>query len=172
MSSTKVFREDRVFNIGWGIFTGVMVLFLAGIILAPLLKYWGIYGLSDFLYRFYHIGCHQLDHRSWFLCGQKMGVCVRCFSTYLFIVPASIPFFIDSFRAWISKMHFLRFVLPVSIILLSPLMVDGFIQLLTSWESTNLIRFITGAMMGAGLAFLLGYLFIKFSQRIDSSVNL
>ena len=49
---------------------------------------------------------------------------------------------------------FLRSSLLVSILLLIPLVIDGVLQLLSSYESNNTRRFITGALFGYGLAML------------------
>lgn len=51
-----------------------------------------------------------------------------------------------------------------------PLVTDGFVQLFTKWESTNLLRFITGSLAGAGLALFLGFLFLKVSGAVDESL--
>ena len=39
----------------------------------------------------------------------------------------------------------------ICLILLVPMMFDGFLQLLTSYESTNPRRFVTGTLFGYGL---------------------
>ncbi len=147
-----------------------MTLVLTGVIAAPLFEFWGIGWLADFLYRAYHLSCHQLPSRSWFICGTKLGVCVRCLATYLFFIPIGAALFIRSLRIWIGRRSFLRFVLPVWLGSLSPLLIDGLLQLITPWESTNLLRFATGALAGVGTALLFGYLFLKFIERVDASL--
>lgn len=164
------FVEDRVFISGWGVFIGLLAVFLAGVILAPVLERYGAQGLARFLYGFYHLSCHQLPSRSWFLCGEKFGVCVRCFSTYLLLVASGSMLFLRRARYWLASRSFTRFVLPIFICALSPLVTDGFVQLFTKWESTNLLRFITGSLAGAGLALFLGFLFLKVSGAVDESL--
>lgn len=168
--SQASFSEDRIFAASWGAFIGIMTLVLIGIIAAPLFELWKAKGIADFLYRVYHLSCHQLPSRSWFICGKKLGVCVRCFATYVLFIPVSATFFIRPIKKWIGRRCFLRFVLPLSLGLLSPLVIDGLLQLLTPWESTNLLRFATGGLAGAGVALLFGYLFLKFTERIGASL--
>ncbi|TET22135.1 MAG: DUF2085 domain-containing protein [Candidatus Stahlbacteria bacterium] len=169
--SHEVFKEDRIFIISWGVFLGLMAFLVMGILIAPLLKTLGVSGISRFLYGFYHLGCHQLDERSWFICSAKLGVCVRCFATYLFLIIAGAAFFIRPIREWIQRRWFLRLVLPLSLGLFFPLLVDGLFQLITPWESTNLLRFITGGLAGAGTALLLGYLVLRFTQKVEASIR-
>jgi uncharacterized membrane protein len=169
--SDEVFKEDRIFIISWGAFIGITTLILLGVIAAPLFEFWGAGGIADFLYRAYHLGCHQLPSRSWFICGAKLGVCVRCFSTYLFLIISDTAFFIRPIREWIKRRWFLRFVLPLSLGLFFPLLVDGLLQVITPWESTNLLRFATGGLAGAGTALLLGYLVLRFTHKVEASLR-
>ena len=46
---------------------------------------------------------------------------------------------------------FLRPTILISVLLLIPLVIDGVVQLVTSYESNNLRRFITGILFGYGL---------------------
>lgn len=169
--SREVFKEDRIFIISWGVFLGLMAFLVMGILIVPLLKTLGVSGISRLLYGFYHLGCHQLDERSWFICSAKLGVCVRCFATYVFFIPVGVALFIRPLRTWIARRSFLRFVLPVWLGSLSPLLIDGLLQLVTPWESTNLLRFITGGLAGVGTALLLGYLVLRFTQKVEASLR-
>lgn len=169
--SREVFKEDRIFIISWGVFIGIMTLLLLGVVAVPLLEFWGAAGIADFLYRAYHLSCHQLPSRSWFICGKKLGVCIRCFATYVFFIPVGVALFIRPLRTWIARRSFLRFVLPVWLGSLSPLLIDGLLQLVTPWESTNFLRFVTGGLAGAGTALLLGYLVLRFTQKVEASLR-
>ncbi len=93
------------------------------------------YKIGDFI-------CHQHASRSFFINGNQMPVCSRC--TAIFV----------TFAITLLIYSFMSFRIPeiVYIVLLIPLMVDGGVQLLTPYESTNLIRAITGAMTGFGSA--------------------
>jgi uncharacterized membrane protein len=170
MNRNASFTEDRVFVAGWAIFIGLLTFFFLGIVLAPVFERFGAQTLARFLYGFYHLSCHQLPLRSWFLCGEKLGVCVRCFSTYLLLIASGSLLFLKRARYWLAARKFGRFVLPIFLSTLSPLVVDGFVQLLTKWESTNLLRFATGSMAGIGLTVFLGYLFLKVSGAVDESL--
>ncbi|TKJ39161.1 hypothetical protein CEE36_10350 [candidate division TA06 bacterium B3_TA06] len=169
--SHEVFKEDRIFIISWGVFIGIMTILLTGVIAAPLFELWKAEGIADFLYRAYHLSCHQLPSRSWFICGAKLGVCVRCLATYLFFIPIGVALFIRPLRTWIARRSFLRFVLPVWLGSLSLLLIDGLLQLVTPWESTNFLRFVTGGLAGVGTALLLGYLVLRFTQKVEASLR-
>ena len=49
---------------------------------------------------------------------------------------------------------FFRLSIPVSILILLPMIVDGFVQLKTSYESNNRRRFVTGFLFGYGFFML------------------
>jgi len=169
--SRKYFAEDRIFIISWGIFTALATMLFLGVIAAPLFVRWELHGVADFLYGFYHLTCHQMPARSWFIDDVQLAVCVRCFSTYLFLIPASGALFFRPVREWLRGRSFLKFVLPASFALLFPLAADGFVQLLTPWESTHLLRFVTGGLASAGMVLFLGNLYLKFSERIEASLR-
>jgi uncharacterized membrane protein len=81
--------------------------------------------------------------------GFKMPVCARDFGIYLGSLLGMAAFLL--FRDRIRPMG-----LPVYILFLVPLVIDGFMQLLTGYESTNMIRLVTGLIAGgaSGVALL------------------
>lgn len=97
--------------------------------------------LMHILYKFLPIlfGCHQRPERSFFIKGKQFPICARC--------TGELAGLIIGFLGW----WFVQLPSSVYILLLIPLTVDGFIQLLTPYESTNLKRFLTGVLFGIGL---------------------
>ena len=106
----------------------------------------------------YHAGdeqCHQLPQRSLSLNGNQMPFCSRCVSIYLLMaiglaitVLPHLPRYDDitALRWW------------VVVIALVPIGVDGLGQLYGLWESTNLVRFVTGGLIGAVTGLALGFM--------------
>ena len=97
--------------------------------------------MTAFLYRwlprlFY---CHCRPDRSFFWRGRQFPICARCTGQLVGLL-LGIPLFVVG-----------RFPLYVCAALLLPLIADGFLQLLTRYESTNPRRFITGTLFGLGL---------------------
>ncbi len=101
--------------------------------------------VSRLIYTFGDWECHQHASRSFFLNGNQMPVCARC--TGIFVSIGIFAFLLVFFRI---KMPFWMIVA-----LIVPLALDGGIQLITSYESTNLLRLITGTL--AGLATVVGF---------------
>lgn len=97
--------------------------------------------LMHILYKFLPIlfGCHQRPERSFFYKGKQFPICARC--------TGELAGLIIGFVGW----WFLQLPSSVYILLLIPMSVDGFIQLLTPYESTNLKRLITGCLFGIGV---------------------
>ncbi len=106
-------------------------------------------------------GCHCKDERSFYYHRRKFPICARCTGELLGIVCSCICF------------CFFQLSVIVNIILLIPLIVDGFIQFKTSYESNNIKRLITGCLFGYGFfnLLLLSFVFIvnlgmKFGRYI------
>lgn len=87
--------------------------------------------------------CHCRDDRSFHTNGLRHPVCARC-------EGITIGFLVGLVSAAIIR-------LPVKILflLLLPLVLDGTIQKVTSYESTNIRRLITGLLYGYALSSLI-----------------
>lgn len=95
-------------------------------------------------------GCHCLDSRSFHYRGTKFPICARCTGELVGIIVGVILWFI------------VRLPLYLYVILLVPMIVDGCIQMFSSYESSNLKRFLTGLLFGYGIIslFIISNLFV------------
>ena len=84
-------------------------------------------------------GCHCRDDRSFHWKGQKFPICARCTGELVGIVLAFLMFFAWRVSPW------------ACLVLMIPLVLDGFRQKLTAYESTNRRRLVTGVLFGYGL---------------------
>lgn len=101
--------------------------------------------MTAWLYKWLPIifGCHCRDDRSFHYHGKKFPICARCtgeLAGILICIPCSF-FFLPP--------------LPLTVLAMLPMVVDGFLQLKTSYESTNPRRFVTGLLFGYALFALL-----------------
>lgn len=109
--------------------------------------------MITFFYKWLPIvfGCHCREDRSFHYHEKPFPVCARCTGELIGIFIA------------IGTAYFGQFKIIVLLCLLIPLIVDGFLQLLTSYESGNRRRFITGLLFGYGLTCLfiisIGYVY-------------
>ena len=94
-------------------------------------------------------GCHGRADRSFFFRGRQFPLCARCTGELIGIL-CGIPIVIFAGYASFS----------VSLLLMVPLIVDGFVQQLTSYESNNAKRLVTGFLFGMALVFLLSLIHI------------
>jgi uncharacterized membrane protein len=93
-----------------------------------------IYGAGDRL-------CHQREDRSLFINGNQMPFCTRCTAIFLgFAVGLGLMIF---YKIKLNE----KFLLLILIGII-PIGFDGIGQQLNFWESTNIIRFITGMLAG------------------------
>lgn len=95
--------------------------------------------LQAWLYKWLPIffGCHCRDDRSFHWHGRKFPICARCTGELAGMILA-VGFLWHLPPVWLAA------------VLLVPLVVDGFVQLLTPYESTNPRRFVTGLAFGFG----------------------
>ncbi len=85
--------------------------------------------------------CHQQAERSFFINGNQMSFCSRCTAIWLgFAVGLGFMVFYK-----IKLNEKFLFLIIIGIV---PIGADGIGQLLQLWESTNIIRLITGLLAG------------------------
>jgi len=125
------------------IFSFIIVILSIG---APILQ--TIYGYPDgeSIYILLHKICHQYPTRSFWIMNRPFALCSRCFGGYLGLSLASL-------LITFNNKFFYRII--IGIIFLLPGIIDGLVQLKYSYESTNLIRFITGMIGGIGFFLIL-----------------
>ena len=66
---------------------------------------------------------------------------------------------------WCASSATYRIELIWSLLLLLPLVLDGFLQMLRERESTNAVRLVTGFLFGVGLQFFLAVFFAVLKTR-------
>jgi len=119
-------------------------------VLAPICEEYKLYNLSNLFYRFLSNFCHQYPSRSLWLLNRPMGLCARCFSMYsAFPIALLVIYFIKA-----------RWTYLFNLMLLMPLIVDGFSQYLYLTESNNYVRFGSGVLFGIGAAGLYEHILI------------
>lgn len=135
-------------NIVFAIFLLPQLLWFAIIILTPYLACSGYSELADLLYFLFRSTCHQLPSRSFFVFGCKMPVCARCFGIYAGSLAATLlyPFiYSPDNRRMPPKIFLLLALIPIGL--------DGGLQFITSYESNNILRLLTGLLCGSALVF-------------------
>jgi uncharacterized membrane protein len=146
------------------------------------------------IYAFGDLNCHQKWYRSFTINGNQMPVDARMTSIFFFVnigfltmmfveVDTSagitiLNIFPRRFRGFITKrVKPELFVTIVIILAILPVAIDGFTQLLTSYESTNFIRVLTGISTGwiGGVIFGAMILsvtdFIKLPRKAENIEN-
>ena len=119
-------------------------LFLAiSALLAPYLKATSMVGISSVFYSLLNTHCHQIPGRTLWVFGHPMGLCSRCFSSYLAFGVFTLILF--SIRG--SSKHW-----KLGLLLTIPLFLDGLTQVFGLRTSTNFLRISTGLLAGIGLA--------------------
>lgn len=91
-------------------------------------------------------GCHARPDRSFFYKGKQFPICARCTGELVGIFLGILLAFLIEIPSF-----------PVVLLLMLPMVFDGFLQLLTSYESGNIRRLITGILFGIAFVYLLIY---------------
>ncbi len=172
------------------LFNVALLLYVGLPFLAPALMQLGVTGPARVLYLVYSPACHQLPDRSYFLFGQspvytldelesanvldgsgalerrhyigdetlgwKVALCERDVAIYGAMVIAGIVFALLRGRVR-------RLPLPVFVLFVIPIAVDGFTQLFGLRTSNWWLRTITGALFGVGVVWLV-YPYIQESM--------
>lgn len=100
--------------------------------------------MAKFLRLFF--GCHARPDRSFYFRGKQFPICARCTGELvgmILCIPTLIFWGCPSFG--------------IVLLLMVPLIVDGSIQKLTTYESGNIRRLITGILFGMALIFTFVY---------------
>ena len=84
-------------------------------------------------------GCHCRPDRSFFYKGRKLPICARCTGELVGVLLSllSCAFWLPP--AWVLAL------------MLLPLIIDGTVQQLSSYESGNIRRLLTGILFGYGI---------------------
>lgn len=105
------------------------------------------------------VNCHQQADRSYELNENQLPICARDVGL-LFGMVLGLAFFMRTRRAlpwlWLA-------------LLLVPMALDGGLQAVTSYESNNLIRTVTGALAGIAIGYGAGILIDRFFRSTDDS---
>ena len=127
-----------------------MLVFILPTLLAPYLASVGAHWPSRVIYVIYRFTCHQLPERSFFLFGYKMAICARCTAIYASFWGLGLLYGLWKATPW-GRRHRPRS-LPIKwlAVMATPMLIDGLAQLVGLRESTNLLRTITGALVGMG----------------------
>ena len=145
-----------LFNLVFGLYAGLPIL-------APLLMSWGRTRLASIIYFVYQFQCHQMPSRSYFIGRFQVGVCQRDLAIYGGACLAGIAF--SLVRNRIRSLP-----IPVWLVLVAPLALDGVTQLLGLRTSTWQLRTISGFLAsGATVWLVYPYLERAFKEARKSA---
>ena len=142
---------------------------------------------AGLIYGFGDLNCHQKHERSLEVNGNQMPVCTRDVGIFFGLVVGSLLFSRRGWNRWTVRDTCLS-LLPdawlkpvyqhnwrtmawfgMGLLLCLPLIADGFLQLLTTYESTNTKRILTGVPFGFGLGVLMCSMFSARANAFDSA---
>ena len=144
-----VYYSDRMLRITISLFFGGIVILS---FYAPVTQHINNYPAGEEIYSLFNPICHQYPTRSFWLFNRPTALCARCVSGYLGVFLASI---------FIRLRIKYRYRLLIGIGLLLIAIIDPILQLNSSYESANAVRFLSGLIGGISV-FLIIYPFTYF----------
>ncbi len=127
---------------------GALVLFAVLPIVAPFLELVGANGAALRIFQVYSFTCHQMPSRSYFIFGHQMAYCERNTAIYGTMALTGLAY------VRLRARDLTALSIPVYLILILPMAIDGFTQLFELRESTWYLRGITGALFGVATVWL------------------
>ena len=101
--------------------------------------------------------CHQRIERSFFINGNQMPFCSRCTAIWFGLtLGIGLIFF---YKIELNE----KFIYAI-IIGLAPIAIDGTGQLLSFWQSNNIIRVITGLLAGGVCGIAIGFIIYEIKS--------
>lgn len=123
--------------------TGVALLFLSLIFIAPIAAATHHSDLALPIYKSFGTLCHQIPERSFFIAGHKLAVCARCTGLYVgFAITALLYPLFRQLRLTTTPEPRWLFLAAV------PMAIDFSLTLFGIWENTHLSRLLTGLLLG------------------------
>jgi uncharacterized membrane protein len=111
----------------WLAAANVILFLYAGLpFLAPILLANGYTASANAIYRFYHVACHQLPSRSYFVAGQQVAYCQRDVSIYTTILLGGLFF-------GLVREHLKPIALRWYVFFMVPIALDAGLQLASEW---------------------------------------
>lgn len=118
------------------------------IVVAPVAAADGHSRIAETIYGSFHILCHQLPERSYFIAGHKLAVCSRCTGLYagfvftMLLYPLLRPLRTVTWppREWL-------------ILAAGPMAIDFSLTFFGVWENTHTSRLLTGILLGSASVF-------------------
>lgn len=144
--------------------TALVALFVLTIVIVPLLKTSGMSVIAAPIFHFFSYICHQMPERSFYIAGEQLAVCSRCFGVYLGLLTGFI-----SYPFWrpIDEIEPLpRFWLFLALI---PIGVDWSLTFFGIWENTHFTRLLTGLILGFTCATYIVPASVEITRNISNS---
>ncbi len=135
--------------------------------LAPVLLALGAETAGRFVFDAYAIACHQIPDRSYFIFGHQVAFCQRDVAIFTTVFLAGLAY--ARVRTRLPRLRWWLYGL-----IITPMAIDGTLQLLGWHESTWQLRTATGALFGLATVWLL-YPYIERTMvdlRLESAETL
>lgn len=138
------------------------------------------------IYTFSDFNCHQMHERSYFINDNQMPVCARCMGIFLGLTGGLLvmvffkpePDYKDMLLKFVpgehsrrSDLHKIMILVGLASLVILPMLLDGGLQMVTSHESTNRVRTVTGLIFGFGLSvFLMALLMSTTAEPGENNI--
>lgn len=147
----------------WAAATLLVLLWLAAIVLAPVLWASGHGNISGPIYWFFGHICHQISGRSFFVDGHQFAVCSRCFGVYFGLFAGLVAY--PLWRPILNTEPLPRIWLFLALV---PIGVDWSLGVFGIWENTHFSRFVTGTILGVACGTFIIPAMVEIAQNLSA----
>lgn len=153
LASPEEFSLGRGAWAAWACVAAVALLWAGLIVCAPLTAAGGHEALAFVIYQGLKGICHQMPERAFWIAGHPLAVCARCSGIYAGFTLATLlyPLVRPLFARRLAARETPRRVWLI--LALAPTTIDFTLGITGLWANTHLSRSLTGAWLGAWLAF-------------------
>jgi uncharacterized membrane protein len=128
------------------IYNSLLIIFIGGAFLGPILAYFGNNAAEAWLLHTYHGLCDQVPSHSYYLFGHQVCLCERCLAIYTtFLLGGLALAVVPRLRKNVRSLDWRLWLL-----LIVPMALDGGTQLFGWRESDLFLRTLTGFLFGLG----------------------
>lgn len=136
----------------WACATVLSLVWLGLIVGAPLAASGGHAASAFVIYQGLKTICHQMPERAFWVAGHPLAVCARCFGIYAGFAVAVLLYPLAA-RGWRRATAFATPRREWLLLALAPATIDFTLGITGVWANTHSSRALTGAWLGAWMAF-------------------
>lgn len=148
----------------WAVAAALSLVWIGLIVGAPVAASGGYEAAAFVIYQGVKVVCHQMPERAYWVAGHPLAVCARCFGIYAGFTVAVLVYPLAA-RGWRRTAALAAPHREWLVLALAPAAIDFTLGITGVWANTHSSRALTGAWLGAWMAFYLVPALVEIGQE-------